>query len=227
LGRRNIAAILFVALTAGVVLACLSLPVGQWLSVDSLERSRDWLSGLVQDRPLFWGSLFFCLCVIATALCFPAAPILGISGGALFGFWPGLVIVTIASSIGSTIAFFDSRYLLRDWVRRRLGRRACAIDESVEKHGALYLLVLRLNPLVPYWLVNLAMGLTAMRPATYVPLTVAGLTPATFVYVQFGSAIAVDGTGPGTPSLPLLVALFVVSVVPVYLRLLARFEPRA
>jgi uncharacterized membrane protein YdjX (TVP38/TMEM64 family) len=226
LGRRKFAATVFGALVAGVLLALLLLPVGDWLSVESLARSRGWLAALVDERPLLWGSAFFALCVVATALCFPAAPIIGVTGGALFGFWPGLVIVTIASSIGSTIAFFDSRYLWRDWVKRKLGRRAQAIDEGVERHGALYLLVLRLNPLVPYWLVNLAMGLTAMRPATYVPLTVAGLTPATFIYVTFGTSMAVDSSA-NSASLPLLVCLFVISIVPVYLRLLARFEPRA
>ncbi len=225
--RREVAGGVLVVLVVVVVAGGLLSPARDWFSIDNLRHSRDWLAELVHARPYLWGSAFFALCVVATALCFPAAPVLGVTGGALFGFWPGLVIVTVASSIGSTIAFFDSRYLFRDWVKRKLGRRMEAIDQGVEKHGALYLLILRLNPLVPYWLVNLAMGLTVMRPATYVPLTVAGLAPATFIYVQTGTSISTLGSGSESASVPLLVALFLISAVPVYLKLLARFEPQA
>ncbi|HET9810713.1 MAG TPA: TVP38/TMEM64 family protein [Sphingomicrobium sp.] len=225
--RRAFGSTIFVAAILCVVAACLFSPLRDWLSVSALRDSQVWLASLVEARPYVWAAGFFSLCVVATALCFPAAPVLGLSGGALFGFWPGMVIVTIASSIGSTIAFFDSRYLLRSWVKRKLGRRIQAIDEGVEKHGALYLLVLRLNPVIPYWLVNLAMGLTAMRAAIYVPLTAAGLAPATFIYVQAGTRLADFGSGGDLIPIPLLASLFVISLIPVYLRMLARFEPAA
>lgn len=225
--RRKVAGSVLAVLVVAVVVGALLTPAGDWLSIERLAQSRDWLAHIVRANPYLWGSAFFALCVVATALCFPAAPVIGITGGALFGFWPGLVIVTVASSIGSTIAFFDSRYLFRDWVARKLGRRMRAIDEGVETHGALYLLALRLNPLIPYWLVNVAMGLTAIRPSIYIPLTIAGLTPATFIYVQAGTSITGFDSGANTASVPLLVALFLISVLPIYLRALARFEPSA
>ena len=164
---------------------------------------------------------FFLLCVVATAACFPAAPVLGVSGGALFGFWPGLALVLVASSIGSTIAFFESRHSLRLWVRRRFTRATAAIDRGVETHGWLYLLALRINPVVPYGLVNLAMGLTAIRTRTYVALTIAGLVPATLVYVSAGTRLASIDSASDIVSADLLVALLALSLLPLGARLSA------
>jgi uncharacterized membrane protein YdjX (TVP38/TMEM64 family) len=198
---------------AAMLAACLLSPLGEWLTIERLKESRGWLAELVAARPMLWAAGYFLLCVVATAACFPAAPVLGVTGGALFGFWPGLAIVLIASSIGSIIAFLDARYLLRDWVKRRFARRIEAIDRGIEKHGALYLLTLRFNPVIPYWLVNLAMGFTAMRLRTYALLTVAGLVPATFIYVSAGTQLATidsanDILSPGLLATLLLLSLF-------------------
>ncbi len=216
--RGNIGAIAFAAVILGVIGACLFSPLGDWLSIDKLKDSRAWLVQLVEARPLIYGSGFFLLCVVATAACFPASPVLGVSGGALFGFWPGLLIVLVATSIGSTIAFFDSRYLLRSWVKRRFARRIEAIDRGMEAHGGLYLLTLRLNPVVPYWLVNLAMGLTAIRWRTYVPLTIAGLIPATFIYVSAGTQLATLENAGDILSAKLIAALMLLSLFPLIVR---------
>ncbi|MBA3526051.1 MAG: VTT domain-containing protein [Pseudomonadota bacterium] len=216
--RGNIGAIAFAAVILGVIGACLFSPLGDWLSIDKLKDSRAWLVQLVEARPLIYGSGFFLLCVVATAACFPASPVLGVSGGALFGFWPGLLIVLVATSIGSTIAFFDSRYLLRSWVKRRFARRIEAIDRGMEAHGGLYLLTLRLNPVVPYWLVNLAMGLTAIRWRTYVPLTIAGLIPATFIYVSAGTQLATLENAGDILSVKLIATLMLLSLFPLILR---------
>lgn len=215
---RKIGAIVFAAVILGVIGAWLFSPLGDWLSIDRLKDSRALLAQLVEARPVLCISGFFLLCVVATAACFPAAPVLGVSGGALFGFWPGLLVVLVATSIGSTIAFFDSRYLLRDWVKRRFARRIDAIDRGIEAHGGLYLLTLRLNPVVPYWLVNLAMGLTAIRLRTYVLLTIAGLVPATFIYVTAGTQLATIDSARDILSAKLIVTLLLLSLFPLIVR---------
>ncbi len=198
---------------AGVLAAYLS-PLGDWLTIDTLKQSRIAIAQLIAARPLLAAAAFFLFCLVATAACFPVAPLLGVSGGAFFGLWPGLTIVLFASSIGSTIAFFDARYLLRDWVRRRFARRIEAIDRGIEAHGGLYLLTLRLNPIIPYWLVNLTMGLTAMKLRTYAALTVAGLLPATFIYVDAGTRLAtIEGVG-DILSPQLIAALVLLSLFP-------------
>lgn len=211
------------ALLFGVIIvvapAFLFSPLGDWLSIDKLKGSRDVLQHLVETRPVLCAAGFFLLCVVATAACFPAAPVLGITAGALFGLWPGLLLVLVASSIGSTIAFLDSRYLLREWVKRRFARRIGPIDRGMERHGALYLLMLRFNPIVPYWLVNLAMGVTAIGLKTYVALTPAGLMPATFLYVNAGTQLATIDSARDVFSPGVLLALLLLSLFPLVVRL--------
>ena len=220
MGQRKFVARVLVAVIVAVVVA--SLAFGDWLSLDTLKHSRDELLALVHARPIVSAIIFFWLGVTATALCFPAAPLIGLTGGALFGLWPGLLMVTIASAIGSTLAFFESRYLMRDWVERRLGRRLAKFDRDVGQQGGAYLLTLRLNPFIPYWLVNLAMGLTAMRLHTYIPLTLIGLLPSIFLYVEAGTRLATLERPSDIASPALIAALFVVSLLPVAIKLLER-----
>ncbi len=117
---------LLVAALAGVIV--LSLAFGDWLSLDTLKHSRDELLALVHARPAVSAIIFFWLCVTATALCFPAAPLIGLTGGALFGLWPGLADGHRRFGDRLDPRLFESRYLMRDWVQRRLSRRLARID---------------------------------------------------------------------------------------------------
>ena len=215
--RRTLGALLLCAIIL-VAAAFLVTPLADWLSIDKLKESRAALQHMVETRPMLCASGFFLLCVVATAACFPAAPVLGITAGALFGLWPGLLLVLVASTIGSTIAFLNARYLLRDWVKRRFARRIEPIDRGMTRHGALYLLMLRFNPIVPYWLVNLAMGVTAIGLKTYVIMTPAGLLPATFIYVNAGTQIATIDSARDVLSPNLLLALILLSLFPLLVR---------
>ncbi len=197
-----------------MIIAVFLTPLGDWLTVERLRGSRLWLTGLIEARPLLYTGGFFILCVLASALCFPAAPMIGLSAGALFGFWTGLAVVGTAWPIGSTVAFLASRHLLRDWVERRFAARLRAIDRGFDRHGAFYLLSLRWNPVIPYWLVNLAMGVTAMRLARYIPLTAIGLFPATYLYVTAGSQLATMERVSDIVSIRVMIALFLVSLLP-------------
>ena len=212
--RRNVGAILFVTAIVGVLAAFLFSPLGDWVTIDRLKDSREWLMGLIAARPLLYGAGFFLFCLVATAACFPAAPVLGVSAGALFGLWPGLAIMLSAWVLGSTIAFFNARHFLRDWVKSKFGRRIETIDRGFEAHGALYLLTLRLNPVIPYWLVNLAMGLTSMRPVTYIALTIPGLLPAAAIYANAGTQLATIVQPSDIVSLNLIVTLLLLSFFP-------------
>jgi uncharacterized membrane protein YdjX (TVP38/TMEM64 family) len=214
MARRNLGGILFAAVILAVLAAMLFSPLGEWLTVERLKESRERLAAIVAERPFFYIGCFFAASVAAFALCWPAKPIVGISAGALFGFWTGLAIVWVAVSIGSTLAFLASRYLLRDWVERRFSGRIGAFDRGIERHGGLYLLSIRINPLIPYWLVNLAMGVTNMRLRTYVPLTIVGIFPATFLYVQAGASLATIEGARDAVSLEIMGALLLVSLAP-------------
>ena len=212
--RGRLGPILFIAAILAIVAGFLLTPLGDWLTIARLKDSRDSLAALIAARPLLSAAAFFLLCLVLTAVCFPAAPILGVSAGALFGLWPGLPIMLAAWVIGSTIAFFAARFFLRDWVKRTFGKRIAAIDRGFEAHGALYLLTLRLNPVVPYWLVNLAMGLTTMRPWKYVALTIPGLLPAATIYANAGTQLATIEKPSDIVSLNLIAALLLLSLFP-------------
>jgi uncharacterized membrane protein YdjX (TVP38/TMEM64 family) len=212
--RRNLGGILFVAIILAVLAAVFFSPLGDWLTVEQLKESRGRLAAIVAERPFFYLACFFAAAVAAFALCWPAKPIIGVSAGALFGFGTGLAATWAAVSIGSTLAFLASRYLLRDWVEQRFSARIAAIDRGIERQGGVYLLSIRINPLIPYWLVNLAMGVTNMRLRTYVPLTVVGIFPATFLYIQAGAKLATIESAGDIVSPEIMGALLLLSLAP-------------
>ena len=214
LDRGSVGPILFIAAILAVLAAFLFTPFGDWLTIAKLKESRDFLTALIEARPLLSAVAFFLCCLVLTAVCFPAAPILGLSAGALFGLWPGLALMIGSWVLGSTTAFFGARHFLRDWVKRTLGKRIEAIDRGFEAHGALYLLTLRLNPVVPYWLVNLAMGLTTMPTWKYVALTIPGLLPAASIYVNAGTQLATIEKPSDIVSLNLIITLLLLSFFP-------------
>ncbi|HXG29115.1 MAG TPA: FAD-dependent oxidoreductase [Nevskiales bacterium] len=133
---------------------------------------------------------FFMLYVAVTALSLPGAAVLTLAAGALFGLWQGTLIASFASSVGALLAFAVSRYLLRDGVQRRFGERLSAIDAGIRRDGALYLFTLRLVPVVPFFLINVLMGLTAMRAWTFYWVSQLGMLAGTLVYVNAGTQIA-------------------------------------
>ena len=209
--RRRIARIVFLLVVAAAIAAALVL--GDLFSIAGLKAGHDRLVAFADARPAVAIAGFFAACVAASACCFPVAPAIGVLAGALFGLWTGLPLILSAFAAGSTISFLAARHLLRASVEARLGRRLAAIDRGFARHGAFYLLALRFNPLVPYWLVNLGMGLTTMRLAAYIPLTLVGLSPALFIYVDAGTRLAtLRGVGdifsPGLIAALILLSLF-------------------
>ena len=148
------------------------------------------LAALLDDRPLVIIGGFFLLYVATTALSLPGAAILTLAAGAMFGLWLGTLIVSFASAIGASLAFLSSRFVLRDWVKARFGKRVAAIDRGIAKDGAFYLLTLRLIPAFPFFLINLAMGLTTMRLVTFYVVSQIGMLPGTIVFVNAGTQLA-------------------------------------
>ncbi len=110
-------------LLAGAVAAFFLLDLGQYLTLDSIKARQSELAALLERRPLLLIGGFFLLYVAVTALSLPGAAVLTLAAGAIFGLLMGTVIASFASSIGASLAFLSSRYLLRDWVQARFGRR--------------------------------------------------------------------------------------------------------
>ena len=176
------------ALLVGVVLiAFLSRPQDLW---DWLKANQADLEQRTSEHLLFFSVVLFVVYVIVTALSLPIASTLTVLYGVLLGRWLGLALVSLASTTGATLALLMSRFLLRDWVRGRYGSRLEAIDRGVERSGVYYLLMLRLNPFVPYFLINLALGLTRMPVWTFWIVSQIGMLPVTFLYVNAAAEVA-------------------------------------
>jgi uncharacterized membrane protein YdjX (TVP38/TMEM64 family) len=136
---------LALALTAGVAIAAFfAFDLGQYLNLRALKEQQAAIQGFQAGQPLLSSVVYFLVYVAATALSLPGAALLTLAGGAVFGLLWGTLIVSFASTIGATLAFLMSRFLLRDWVENRFGQRLTAIDEGIRREGAFYLFTLRL-----------------------------------------------------------------------------------
>jgi pyruvate/2-oxoglutarate dehydrogenase complex dihydrolipoamide dehydrogenase (E3) component/uncharacterized membrane protein YdjX (TVP38/TMEM64 family) len=164
--------------------------LGAYLTLSNLKSQQAELTGFVKANPAIAVVGFFLLYVAVTALSLPGAAILTLAAGAIFGLLEGTLIASFASTIGASLAFLSSRYLLRDWVKARFGARVDSIDRGIERDGAFYLLTLRLIPAFPFFLINLAMGLTVMRLVTFALVSQAGMLLGTIVYVNAGTQLA-------------------------------------
>lgn len=178
--------------------------------VDSEGQLREW----VKTHPLLFSSGAFLVYVLTTGVSLPGAAVLSLVYGWLFGFLFALVLVSFASSIGATFAFLLSRYVFRDFVTKTLGSRAIGFRERLERDGPYYLFSLRLIPIVPFFAVNLAMGLTPLRTWTFYWVSQLGMLPGTIVYVYAGSTIpdleTLVNQGTGGLLKPEIVTAFVV-----------------
>ena len=164
--------------------------LGRFLSLDYLKSSQTAFADLYASEPLRVAGIYFAIYVAATALSLPGAAIITLAGGAIFGLFWGTVIVSFASSIGATLAFLVSRFVLRSTVEDRFGKRLAEINKGVEKDGAFYLFTLRLIPVVPFFVINLLMGLTKMKALTFYWVSQVGMFAGTLVYVNAGTQLA-------------------------------------
>lgn len=173
-----------------VIAAYFYFGAGRYLSLGYLKQSGEALAGYYQAHPTLTIGGYFILYVIMAASSLPGAAILTLAGGALFGLVVGTIVVSFASSIGATLAFLVARTLFRDAVLARFRARLQRIDQGVRREGALYLFSLRLVPAVPFFVINLVMGLTAMRAWTFYWVSQLGMLAGTIVYVNAGTQLA-------------------------------------
>lgn len=179
---KLIALLIIAALVASFFL----FDLNQYFSLEQIKAQQQALNEQVSANPLLAAGIFFAVYVLVTSLSLPGAALMTLLGGAVFGLGWGLLIVSFASTLGATLAMLISRFLLRDWVQARFGRRLDAINSGVEREGAFYLFALRLVPAFPFFLINLAMGLTRIRVGTFWLASQIGMLPGTLVYVNAG-----------------------------------------
>ena len=169
---------------------------GQYLTLDSLKSKRGMLTDLHEEHRAAFVLSFLALYIVQTALSLPGATILTLAGGAIFGSVYGTLWVGIGATAGATLAFLVARFLMRDWIVQKFGTRMAPLDRGLQKDGLSYLLFLRLVPLFPFWLINIASGVTGLPLKTYVVGTAAGILPGTFVFANAGASLAtIDSLG--------------------------------
>lgn len=181
---------LLIAILALLVAAFFVFDIGRFFSLEYLKNEQAALSAIYDSRPLMVIAVFFFGYIAVTALSLPGAAILTLAGGAQFGLLLGVVIVSFASSIGATLAFLVSRFLLRDSIESRFGDKLKTFNSNIEKDGAFYLFTVRLVPVFPFFLVNLVMGLTRLKTGVFYLVSQLGMLAGTLVFVNAGTQLA-------------------------------------
>jgi dihydrolipoamide dehydrogenase len=190
------------------------LDLQQVFNLEYFQAQRDGI--LTYKAENFWLSsvAYFFLYITVAALSLPAAAVLTIAGGAVFGFIWGLAMVSFASTIGATLAFLLSRTLLRDWVQARFGQYLRPINEGIERDGMFYLFTLRLIPIFPFFLVNVLMALTPITTASFYIVSQLGMLFGTALYVNVGAELGLATTLPDILNVGVIRAVVVLAIFP-------------
>jgi uncharacterized membrane protein YdjX (TVP38/TMEM64 family) len=203
---------------AAFVAIIFALDLGRLVRLAAIKEQQARLAALYAHRPLLVLSAFFAAYVVVAALSLPGAAILTVAAGAIFGLAAGTLAASFASTFGATLAFLSSRFVLRESVRPWLGERLYDVEAGIERDGAFYLFALRLVPFVPFFVVNLAMGLTAMRTRTFYLVSQAGMLAGTVVFVNAGTHLAGIDSLRGVLSPGVLGAFALVGLLPLAAR---------
>jgi len=188
---RNIliSKLLLIATLIITVFLFFTLDLQKYMSLENLKSSKIIYVSIYDTNPNLFLFIFFIIYTLITSFSLPGATILTLAGGTIFGFIKGTIVVSFASTIGATLAMLISRFLLKEWLQNRFSKQMKKINYGVEKDGGYYLFTLRLIPIMPFFAVNLGMGLTSIRMRTFFWVSQLGMLPATLLYVNAGSRL--------------------------------------
>ena len=212
---RKLLLILALAVLVGVFFA---FDLGRFFSLDFVKSQQAAIDAYRSAQPVLTAGIFFAVYVAVTGLSLPGATIMTLAAGAIFGVWWGTVIVSFASTLGATLAFLVSRFVLRDWVQEKFGDKLKAINAGMEKEGGFYLFTLRLIPIFPFFVINLVMGLTPIRAWTFYWVSQIGMVAGTLVYVNAGTQLAQINSLKGILSPELLASFALLGIFPLIAR---------
>jgi uncharacterized membrane protein YdjX (TVP38/TMEM64 family) len=181
---------LLVLLVAVLVVAFFLFDLGRFFTLDYVQSQRQSFLDYYHANQGLTIAIYFLIYVAVTALSLPGAAIMTLAGGAVFGLLVGTIVVSFASTIGATLAFLASRFVLRDYVQKKFGDKLKAVNDGIEKEGAFYLFTLRLIPIFPFFVINLVMGVTPIKTLQFFFVSQIGMLAGTIVYVNAGSQLA-------------------------------------
>lgn len=199
---------------AGLIAAYFLFDLGRYMTLHHLGESRAQLLSLYEHHAALTVAAFMLAYIIVTALSIPVASFMGLAGGAIFGFIAGTMAVSLASTIGALLAFLASRYMFRGWAEKRIGGFLRTVNEGIEHEGALYLFSLRVIPVFPFWLINIAIGLTSMRSGVFFIVSLIGMLPGTMVFVNAGMELGKIESVAGIMSPGLIISFTILGLFP-------------
>ncbi|MFH1993375.1 MAG: TVP38/TMEM64 family protein, partial [Pseudomonadota bacterium] len=214
-----------VLLLAIVVLACLffAFDLQQYFTLTHLKSRQQAFADYYAANQALTIGIYMVVYIAVTALSLPGATVMTLAGGGLFGVWVGLLLVSFASTIGATLAFLVSRFLLRDYFQNKFGDKLKAVNASFKKDGPFYLFTLRLVPIFPFFVINLVMGLTPINAAMFYIVSQVGMLPGTFVYINAGTQLAKIESARGILSPELLLSFALLGIFPLIAKKIVAF----
>ena len=220
---KNFKQIITVIFVAGCLGAFFYLDLGQYLTLQHIKEQQSHFSEFYRKNSLLAMGAYMAVYILSAALTLPGAALLTLLGGALFGLLVGTILVSFASTIGATLAFLVSRMLLRDWVQNKFSSYLKSFNQGVEKDGGFYLFTLRLIPAVPFFVINLVMGLTPMKTLTFFGVSQLGMLAGTIVYVNAGTKLAQLESLGGILSMEIISSFFILGIFPLLARKILGF----
>lgn len=188
------------------------------MNLQFIKTQQTFLQELYQNHPVQMIVAFSSIYILTTALSLPTVIFLSVLAGAIFGLTVGSIIVSFTSTIGATVAFLLSRWIFHDAVQERFSNYLKTFNEGMEKHGAFYLFTLRTTPVVPFFIVNLVMGLTNIRTRVFYWVSQIGMFPSKFIYVNAGTQLAALQTFGEILSLRVILSLLALALIPLALK---------
>tara|TARA_R110000824_G_scaffold11667_8_gene51164 strand:- start:1361 stop:3562 length:2202 start_codon:yes stop_codon:yes gene_type:complete len=223
MNRSKFLLIIFIVAIVGIFLG---FDGHKLLTLENLQGHQGALAEWIDQNLLLAVTGYAAIYVVVTALSLPGATIMTLAGGAFFGNLYGLAAVSIASTLGASLAFLVARFLMRDTLRKRYAETVAKMDRGISKDGAFYLATLRLVPVFPFFLINLAMGLTAMKLRTYALVSWAAMLPGTFVYVNAGTQLGQIESTADIVSADLLLSFALLGLFPLIAKFVVGFIRR-
>ncbi|MBC8286826.1 MAG: FAD-dependent oxidoreductase [Nitrospinae bacterium] len=218
--------IIILGLIAGFLWAFSYFDLGHYLTLEYIKEQQANFSAFYKENALLAMGAYSTIYIVTTALSLPGAALLTLLGGALFGLVTGTILVSFASTIGATLAFLVSRLLLRDWVQDKFGRYLESFNDGIKKDGALYLFTLRLIPAVPFFVINLVMGLTPMKTGSFFLVSQVGMLAGTLVFINAGTQLAQIESLRGILSTEIIFSFVLLGIFPLLAKKIMNFYKR-
>ena len=206
--------ILIVLIFISSFLSILTFDLDQFLSLENIKNTQNQLQSLINESYYFYYAVFFIIYIIVTTFALPFAAIKTILAGALFGLIPGVLLTSFASSIGSTLCFLMSRFVLRNYVENKYRKYVEKVNSGISKDGVFYLFFLRLSPIFPFFIINLIFGLTKMKAITFYIISQIGMLIGTVVFVNAGVQLAKINNIDDILSFEIIISFMLIGLVP-------------